>query len=657
MRRTVVAAVIGLLGGLFIWTAAPYNNLILGNAYISDDYLPPAAMFFMLVLVLGVNTALYRFLPRFALTSKQLALIFGMVLVSSIVPGQGLLRDLPYSLAGSAVRVSRNHRLANAYQKLHLHPNLFPDPLGYGADTPASDSFIQQLTPGERIPWHAWLGPLLAWGAFLLPWWLMMTAMAVLLFPQWRDRERLPFPLLQVQQAVIETPEPGACLPPMFRRKSFWIAAGLVFLLHLMAGGKKYFPESIPAIPLSWDLSRCFTEAPLVYLPGFIKYNRIHFVFVGIAFFMRKRVGFSIWVFQLLYALYIMIHIAYFPPFSYQEIADQRIGAFLVVPLGVLWLARRHLRAIWKAMFRRPQNEDEQRLRAGGWAFVAGCAGMFAWFLWVHVHPLWALALIVLSVFFALAVTRVVAETGLTLIAPDNYYVVHLARLIPKNLRTAASMYFSGIVGFFICSGNRLCTTTFVTHALGLDPGARPRKHLRLAAWLMVVLALSLVVCGAVHLYGSYHHSATLDGRSSPISSWAITGFTRTGERLLLECVDGRQYRAAGYSDWFHIGLGGALAAVCQWMCQVSPRWPLHPVALLFAGNWYAHRVWVSVFFGWLAKILLLRYGGARMNRLAAPFFMGLIMGEVFAMMFWTSVTAVLAFLGMPYQVVEILPF
>jgi len=656
--RYVAAFVLGLIGGAFVWVAAPYNNLVLGNAYISDDYFPPAAVCYMLFLCLVVNPLLRRFARKCALTSKELAVVFGMVLVASIVPGQGLLRDLPYSLAGAAVRVSRSRPLADAYAALRLPAQFFPDRLGFGRETPASELFLQELPPGGRIPWRAWAGPLLAWGAFLVPWWLMMTAVAVIVFPQWRDNERLPFPLLRVQQAIIEDPPSGRLYAPLFRRRSFWVAAGAVFGLHLFYGGNKYFPESVPAIPLSWDISRCFTEPPLSYLPAFVKYNRVHFVFVGIAFFMRQRVGFSIWAFQVLYALYIMLHRAYFPPFQYQQIADHRIGAFLVVPIGVLWLGRRQIARAWRSLAPGTRLDEEGRaLRAASIAFAAGCLGMFLWFLWVHVHPLWALGLIVLSILFALAVARIVAETGLTLIAPDNYYVVHLARLIPLPLRTAASSFFAGVVGFFICSGNRLCTTVFMTHALGLDAEAPPRKRVRLAALLLAVLVISLVACGAVHLHASYHHRATLDGRVSPISYWATTGFTRTGERLLLEYVHRTPYRAAGYSDAAHIAFGAGLAALCQWLCQVSPRWPLHPVALLFAGNWYAHRVWISVFLGWLAKVLLLRYGGARTHRTAGPFFMGLIIGEMGAMAFWTSVTALLAACGRPYEVVDILPF
>ena len=54
--------------------------------------------------------------------------------------------------------------------------------------------------------------------------------------------------------------------------------------------------------------------------------------------------------------------------------------------------------------------------------------------------------------------------------------------------------------------------------------------------------------------------------------------------------------------------------------------------------------------------LVLLRYGGARTYRAAQPAVIGLIVGEVFASVFWRLVPAVLAILGRPYIVVPIQP-
>ena len=59
MNRFVAAVLVGFTGAIFIWLAAPYNNFILGNAFISDDFMPVAAVFMML-LVLLVNALLLR---------------------------------------------------------------------------------------------------------------------------------------------------------------------------------------------------------------------------------------------------------------------------------------------------------------------------------------------------------------------------------------------------------------------------------------------------------------------------------------------------------------------------------------------------------------------------------------------------------------------
>jgi len=655
MKRVLAALAVGLVGSIFIWIVVPYNNFVLGNSYISDDYMPVAALFVMAVIVLGLNPLLRHWRPRLALDSLQLSLVFGILLVACVTPSQGLLRELPYGIAGACVRAARDRTVANYYEAVKPPAALFPDPVRYGAETSASTPFIERLAPGERIPWGAWVRPFFAWSGFLVPWWLMMTAMAVIVLPQWRDNERLPFPLLGVQKELVRDPEGNALLPPLLRKRSFWIGAGLAFALHLMAGLHEYLPESVPAIPLQWDLSRCFTEEPLRFLPYYIKVNRLHFIFLGLAFFMPNRIGFSIWFFQIAYAVMVVIWRAYHPPFYYEVITDHRIGAFFAVPLWILWLGRRRWMQVFGALFR-PDGDERFRDRAAAAGFVGGCAGMFAWLLWVGVQPVWALSLIVLAVLYALAITRIVAETGLPLIAPDTRYTFTLLRLIPASLRNAATTYFWAVVAFFIGHGNRLCVSTMMVHAMGLDPEQKPKRQTGLAILFLGVIVLSVVICGSAHLWASYHHSMTLDGRESPVSRWGVYMLTWTGEARVREYLSGAG-AGSPVNHPAHIAFGAGLAALLYWLCQISPRWPLHPVALLFVANWYAHRVWFNVFLGWSAKMLILRYGGARIYRSARPFFIGLVLGEVSAVAFWGVVTGVLAALGRPYYVVQILPF
>ena len=110
------------------------------------------------------------------------------------------------------------------------------------------------------------------------------------------------------------------------------------------------------------------------------------------------------------------------------------------------------------------------------------------------------------------------------------------------------------------------------------------------------------------------------------------------------------------YNRWFHIGFGAALAGLLYWGCLSAPRFPLHPIGLLMVVSYFSNEAWVSVLFGALAKTLFVRYGGARLYRAMVPIFIGLIIGEVFAVAFWAIVPAILAWLGQPYKPVPIQP-
>ena len=113
------------------------------------------------------------------------------------------------------------------------------------------------------------------------------------------------------------------------------------------------------------------------------------------------------------------------------------------------------------------------------------------------------------------------------------------------------------------------------------------------------------------------------------------------------------------YNQVGHIAFGAALAGVLEWACLTMPTWPLHPIGLLMVVTFYSGAAWASVFLGWLIKVLLVRYGGARLYRAARPFFLGLIMGEVFAAIFWCLVPVVRVYLLgiMEYITLPIQPY
>ncbi len=644
---------VGLIGAFIIFVATPYNNFVMASQYIADSYLPVAALFLILLLVLVVNPVLRLVNRRLALNKWQLAFVLGILLVACVVPSSGLLRQLPYAIARIPLDVRGSEPLAKAYEKANLPPSLFPDKIGYKAETPVSEYFIQELPEGESVPWAAWVPPLLSWGAFLLFSWLMMIGMSLIVLPQWRRNERLPFPLLTLQESLIEEPAEGRLYAPVFRSKGFWIAAGIVFFLHLLAGLKAYSPESVPAIDLEWNLNQMFSEGALRFLPGHIKASRIYFIFLGMAFFMPNRIGFSIWFFELAYAVYAALAEAYTPPFHYATIYEHRTGALFSLTLFILWLGRKHWAHVFRCIFS-AKTEEDRRDRNAGLMFSIGCVGMYFWLTWCGVQPGWAVFYVFIAFMVSLLITRIVAETGMPFIRIDFRYNITLVKIAPLSWLGPASLYFATVIAMLFPTASRVSCATMATHAIGLDENARPRRQFYFGMFLIVLLIVGTVVSGAVHLYANYHHSMSIDGRAQPLSAW---GTERLGpaNNDLRAWAEGRVERPV-YNQVFHLGFGAALCALLEWACLTMPRWPFHPIGLIMQATFYANEAWASVLFGWLAKVLLVKYGGAKLYRLARPVFLGIIMGEVFAAVFWCVEPAVRVLLGMPYIVVRVLP-
>lgn len=64
--------------------------------------------------------------------------------------------------------------------------------------------------------------------------------------------------------------------------------------------------------------------------------------------------------------------------------------------------------------------------------------------------------------------------------------------------------------------------------------------------------------------------------------------------------------------------------------------WLWHPVGYATCSSWSMERLWMPLFLGWLIKLLITRYGGARAYRRLLPFFVGLVMGEFVVGSLWS---------------------
>lgn len=642
--RIGAAVVLGTLGCLFIWVATPYNNFYLNNSYISDSYFPVSAVIFMLALVLGLNPAL-RWLRRDgALNRRQLALILVMLLAASVLPSQGLLRMLPWSLARANQRINHEAPMARAFEQTGVPHALFPDPIGYGVDTPVSDQFLDELDPGATIPWGNWLGLLPVWGGYLLACWLLMAGVGWVMFPHWKESERLPFPLLDVYRGLLPEADSNDFLPALYRDRLFWLGASVVMLLYAFNGLNHHTHGRVPAFPMGWNLSGAFSEVPWRYLPGSIKnVGHIYFILVGMAFFMPNRVGFSIWAVTVAYAVYEMLGRAYLPAYYAGAVHDHRNGAMIVVSLMVLYLSRRHWPRVARAMLARATSDADRLLQMSGWMLTAGAAGMMGWLVWTGVPAPLAILFVFIGFVVSLLISRIVAETGLPFVRVTGMSPFYFMAMMPAGWLSGAAIYMAGFIDMLFPLGSRVSAAVFVSHAAGLDERASARFQLRLGYLMIAVLSIGLVVCGAVHLHMGYTQPHTLDGTYQPINVFG-RGQMDGPQNSLLRWSQGSWPMPVHRLG--HLGFGMALTLGLQLASMSYPGWPLHPIGMLMVGHFYGQLAWASVLIGWAVKVVLIHFGGAAAFRRARPLFLGIILGEVFSAILWTLVPVVLLWMG-----------
>jgi len=657
--RSLVALGIGLIGSVFIWIVTPYVNFLIDTGYVSDSYLPVSSVFVVLVLLLLVNPVL-RLIGRFAcggsgtlaLDRRQLALVFSIVLMAAVVTSHGLLRHLPYSIVFNNAQINSNSALAESVEKVGVPQSLFPDELGYGNDASASNYYLRKLPPGEQIPWHKWTGPLASWGVMALFSLAMMVGLAMVVLPQWRHNERLAFPLLGLQQRLLESPEEGRLVGGLFRKRSFWIGAGLVVFLYCLQGAHLYMPTKVPAIPLKWDLKSLFTEGMLQHVDDTvgIKANQIVFLIVGVTFFMPSRIGFSIVFFHLLYVAYAVVNKAYYPPYNAGAVGDQHTGSLVALAVGVLWLGRSQWARVFRAMFRRSGGDNDCYNRAAGWTLAIGFAGAAGWLMWVGVQPVMAVAFVAVGFMASLVIARLVAETGIPFMSIQCAGVHHLIRLLPVSWLSGPTVLFSMVPTLFYQDSSRISATGLGVHALGMDEDADPRRRARLAWVLLGVMMLGVVVCGAVHLYMNYNED---------VSYADIAPLNRTGQWRLSDAMglfqqhekiekdpERDRFEKATYNRPANMIGGTAAAGLLMWACLLWPSWPLHPIGLLMGGGYLPALGWPSILLGWVLKVSILHFGGARLYRKAAPFFLGLIVGQLLAAAIWAIIPSILAATG-----------
>jgi hypothetical protein len=662
-RRAINLRTLCLGSGLTILIAGfgPYNDFVVGNGFLIACYLPIVFVLCMFLLTVSVNAPLRRFCPAQALSGAELSVVGVMMLAACSIPNQGLLRAFLPALVHPFYHGQFDHQFWEAFTAMGLPSWLYPvGDIANGRNSPVMTWFYQKVPYDQAVPYSAWIRPLLGWGVFLVSLFAALVASAMLLYPQWAINERLPFPIAQVELALISEPERGRLFNSLYHSRLFWVGLAVAFLLQNQVAMHTYFPKHMPAIPLTYDFSRLMTSEPWTYLAIDVKQNAIVFLYIAMGFFVQGRVGFSVWaIYLMMEGVRVTQQMLFQLDTPADAILDQHLGASVVFIAGVFWVGRHH----WKKTFTDPNSRSRLLLLI----FLLGIAGMIGWLWMVGVGPAMCLLIIAFILLTHLVTARVVAETGLPVFRSYATSSQIYTRVNP-GLLTGRDVYFAGIFnGVGAGFGTRESAAVFVQHALWIfhrstpqPDSTRPRAPVlpRIGPVIAWAMLLSFVVgtFSSLHCYYNYARPISRHIQWTTINGRGMESLpTQTTADPLVQFSRGR-FNPPNWNPAVHIGIGAGVTLVLLMLALRTPNWPLLPVGYILATTPFIGWCWYSIMIGWLAKVLILRFGGAKMYQEGKPLFIGLIVGEALAAAVWIIINTILASTGHDYQQIIFYP-
>jgi hypothetical protein len=658
---TFRAVTLGTLAAITINLIAPFNDYIVASTFMIGNYFPPALALLLAVLLLLVNSTLHHITPKHALSRGELGIIVLMVLVCCSVPTQGLFRQLLPSLTAPFYFGTENPQFWNSFLKADLPTWLFPvDDYATARGSEPIRAFYGKIMGDEQVPFGAWVKPLAAWGVFIAALMGSFVSIAWITRLQWAVNERLPFPLVQLQSMLIEPPARGQAFNALFRHRGFWIVVIAIIVFHSSNALSKYddrFP-AVPTMPEAFNFRTMLSDEPWRHLPDFLVKSPFFFAFVGIAFFMRTRAVLSMWLIYIITQLVTAWGNASGSPVSVPAWQTQHVGACIAYTAGMIFIGR----AFYGRVLLSALGVQLRTDRSCVWAMrilMLCIVIMFAWNLYIGIGWLMTGLIVGLTLVAHLTTARIVAETGLPIVRTQAD-LRDVVSTMPAGLFSTRDVVHGGIVSMNSAVPARESLLTFSQHAIHLNAQTgtlekRPRAIAMLIVW---TLAISFVTAAFSSLWCYYNFDAPI----TPLKNFTVVNqdiaLGHASDRVMNltnDHADG-EFSKRPYSVATHLAIGAGIMIALQTLTLTVNSWPLLPVGYLMAGTVFMSGLWFSLLIGWLLKTILVGVGGSRMLNTARPYFVALILGEIFAAAIWMVVNFILALSGYTYYPVQILP-
>jgi len=586
------------------------------------------------IAVLLLRVALQPVLSKLRLQSRDVIVIYCFVTVAASCY-DGVSRFLPAYTVPTYFSAPENNYAMLADRCI---------PSWFIPKDPEIIRMYYEGAPDGTVPWRAWLGPTAVWMGFFMVLWGTLYCVVSVLRRYWVEHEHLAFPVVTVP-LYIAAAGSGRLRP----RKTVWgeplmwvgFAISMLHFLSIMLHGLN---PGVPTLGTNFDVGKLFTEKPLDALRplSLFIYNPS---LAGFAYFAPQDLCFSMWFFFLFWfkpiaLIYRIAGLQPAPGFPFYW--EQSAGAFIAIALFYAWAARGFLKRVWQAALSGEPLAKEGEpnrfadhltprvaLLGGACGFVSLCifynlAGM-SW--WV------ATLFFAMIILFATIFTRGRAESGVSYTSSFPFW--QASRQLKSFLGSAPLMpggSYSNLVHLgsliFLHFGDYPECMTYQMESLKLGEEVRVKTS-HMSAIIMGAMLVGLIVVFQTFLSQAYGWGMnTLQGGTTQ------GGYHVSISRAEWDEISSVAEGTALLPDWnrngFTIGAFGFTLLLVA-LRQVFPRSPFHPLGFVMTTS-YGYAYWGSFLAIWAVKSVILRLGGVRLYHQLTPVFVGLVLGQIFAL-------------------------
>jgi hypothetical protein len=558
-----------------------------------------------------------------ALRQEELLLIYIMLVMSCTFAGADTIQNLFGSIGAPYWYATKD----NGWQRLFFQylPKflLIQDHDALGK---LYRGGVNIYTPEGRHLLTYWLLPLAWWGTFFLTLFGMYLCINTLIKQAWIHNERLSFPIIQLPVAMTAD-DAGISF---FRNKVMWAGFMASFLLTSLDGFHVLFPK-VPMVQLSnYNIGAYFVTAPWNAIG--ITYTSFYPFAIGLAYFMPLDLSFSCWSFFVLSRIFCVAGSAFgyasqgggFPYFP-----NQAVGAWLGLGAMLIFEGRRYWANIVVSAYKGKKANDPAeaiRYRFALIGLIVGIALLGGFAALIGMSWLAAVGFFGLVFLLAFVITRVRAEFG----APHEIYWVNPGQVLVDSFGTHSigrqSLTLLSVLYWF----NRCYRNHPMPNQLEAFKMMDGRKNVRFRGVIGAMCLAAFVSLLAVY-WANLHITYAAGGLSQArgFKWWAGTESYNRLQTWLL------QPGGTGVMET-HYMIGGFLFVLILSILRLNiDFWPFHPAGYALAVSFAMDYFWVPMMIAWFAKLLILRYGGAKLYRSAVPFFLGLILGDYVAGSLW----------------------